>query len=99
MKLLLCRACQDVLKLQESVSQHSARWCRCGKSGGRYLDDSNAEYWGKDALLLGFDNNSLAEAVHGGIWKEDVTFGPRFTAFIIPSNAMAIHKTRTPRKR
>jgi len=99
MKLLLCRACQDVLKLQESPSQREARRCKCGKSGGRYLDQLNAEFWGRHALLIGFDNNSLATAVHGGVWKGDVAFGPRFTAFIIPRNAPTIRKTRTPRRR
>lgn len=99
MKLLLCRACQDVLKLQESPSQREARRCKCGKSGGRYLDQLNAEFWGRHALLIGFDNNSLAAVVHGDLWKGDPPYGPRFTAFIIPEETNSVRKVRAPRKK
>lgn len=92
MKLLLCRACQDVKKLTSD-----RRWCTCGKSGGRYLDQLNAEYWGRHALLVGFDNNTLSEAILHGNWK-DAHFGPRFTAFIIPLTAETVRKVRAPRR-
>lgn len=92
MKLLLCRSCQDVQKLRTEP-----RWCACGKSGGRYLEDLlHAEYWGRHALLIGFANNTLADAVLSGLWKSG-EFGPRFTAFIIPETATTVRKVRTPR--
>jgi len=59
MKLLLCRNCWDVVKLQKET-----RSCKCGESGGRYTDNLNAEYWGADeTYIIGLDNRSLIRAI------------------------------------
>ena len=57
MKLLLCRICQDVRKLQRSRTR-----CDCGRSWGMYLNDLNAEYHGP-CIPIGFDNHELHDAV------------------------------------
>ena len=101
MKLLLCLKCSDVVKLRKSVP-----YCECGKSSGRYLDDINAEYRGDDAMLLGFANGSLIEAIREQQRKGDseLTFehgvyagqpeGRKFTAFVIPESATSIRKLK-----
>lgn len=84
MKLLFCSICHDVFRLD-----HDARECHCGLVGGKYVDDLNAEYYGKDAIPLGFANETFAEAVcnqpHAGM-------GERFTAFVIPKECDTFKK-------
>lgn len=87
MKLLLCCRCGDVFALRQQV-----RSCECGSTEGRYVDEVNAEYSGKHAVMLGFDNFSLVQtikkqALYGN--RAD-GFGRRFEAFIIPTNAQTI---------
>ena len=43
MKLLLCKECQDIVRL----IQEEKRVCKCGKVGGKYTDDLNAVYFGE----------------------------------------------------
>jgi hypothetical protein len=58
MKLLFCKHCGDVLKLQRRQ-----RACECGRSAGRYLADGDAcEITGEWALLLGLSNAALEGA-------------------------------------
>lgn len=86
MKLVLCRVCQDVVRLFDEP-----RWCKCGECGGQYVDEDglNALYWGRDAVPLGFSNPTLAEAVHrqpaGGM-------GEKFVAFVIPKRCDTFRK-------
>lgn len=75
MKLIFCTKCYDVIKLDSKL-----RKCKCKKSGGRYLDDLNAEYWG-DSIPLGFDNHSLVEAISSQPIQGN---GKKFEAFVIP---------------
>lgn len=46
MKLLNCRACQDIVLLQREP-----RACKCGKSSGRYTGPVLAEYSGPARIL------------------------------------------------
>lgn len=69
MKLFFCPECYSVKSLQKT-----ARDCECGQSGGKYLDDLNAEIWGK-AVALGFKNSSFIAALK--------TPGSEFVAFTI----------------
>ncbi len=56
MKLLLCKACNDVVRLR----QHK-RYCDCGMSSGHYRDNVNIVKDGP-CLLIGIDNSSLSSA-------------------------------------
>ena len=46
MKLLNCRACQDIVLLQNEI-----RTCKCGKSSGRYTTPVLAEYQGPARII------------------------------------------------
>lgn len=74
MKLLLCPVCQDVVKLTQT-----GRYCQCGQSWGRYLDDVAAEISGQ-GIPLGFANSSLVSALQR---RPDEGLGATFTAFVI----------------
>ena len=103
MKLLYCEKCQDVVRLIEKE-----RTCRCGLSGGRYIDDLNAEYWGDSAYPIGFANTSFLaaknaikacrvvkdERLKALIHDEDRVF----IAFTIPDVCETMKKVRKPRK-
>lgn len=97
MKLLLCLKCSDIVSLQR---EH--RECKCGDSGGKYLQDGlNAIHYG-GSMLLGFHNGSLALAVSAQAREGDSfeTFGAgyytghvkgrEFVAFIIPQSAPTV---------
>ena len=98
MKLILCEKCSDVVSLRLNID----RQCFCGKSGGRYIDEVNAEVWGP-CFKLGFANNSLVSALrkqkydgdstetmfYGG---EQVTVGRDFRAFVIPESAKSMKR-------
>jgi hypothetical protein len=75
MKLIYCPNCYDIVKCQKTD-----RTCQCGQSGGRYLDDLNAIYWGK-AIPLGLANSSFVRALRN---QPDEGMGERFEAFVIP---------------
>jgi len=72
MKLLYCNNCKDIFNLKVNVE----KYCSCGETHGQYVNGLNAEFQGKPAIPLGFDNHSFLFA--------KVTFGGDFTAFIIP---------------
>ncbi len=89
MKLLLCRHCGDVFALMRQT-----RSCKCHGVEGRYIDNINAEYSGEGAVVLGFSNFSLVQAIkeqdlHGN--RAD-GLGRRFEAFIIPTNAPTVRE-------
>lgn len=81
MKLLLCPRCQDIKKLWNFIQE-----CKCGKSWGRYRNGIDAIYGG-DAILLGFDNDSLVKAVKLHLRNKG---NHTFKAFTIPENAKTI---------
>jgi len=77
MKLLLCKECQDIVRL----IQDEKRVCQCGKVGGKYTDNLNAIYFGEMAVPIGFANSTLVKAVHK---QPENGMGENFTAFVIP---------------
>jgi len=84
MKLILCKKCQDVVRLIEKT-----RYCECGSCGGYYQNHLYAVYFGQYAIPIGFANRSLLVAVNhqpnGGL-------GETFTAFVIPKNCETFKK-------
>lgn len=96
MKLVLCTKCFDVVKIVEKP-----RWCSCGTCSAVLTDPENARvYGGGDAVVLGFDNTSLAKAIvdqrsMGDLWdltnSSGITArGREFEAFIIPDSAASV---------
>lgn len=74
-KLFFCPFCKDILALRKQY-----RSCECGRSGGKYIDNLNAEITG-EAIPLGINNMSLGTA----IGLQPITgWGRRFEAFVIP---------------
>ncbi len=88
MKLLLCKNCQDVIRLV----QEEVRTCRCGKVSGKYINDLDAIYSGDDAIPLGFANSTLVEAIVNQ--PEGNGLGKEFTAFVIPKKCSTFVKVR-----
>lgn len=76
MKLLMCKNCGDVFNLG-----FKTKTCACGKTSGKYLDNINAEYSGKYAIPLGFNNFELTTAIQLQPTKGN---GFEFCAFVIP---------------
>ena len=58
MKLFLCPLCEDVVRMLEG----EMRYCKCGKSGGMYVDKRMAEIEGH-AIPIGISNASLVKAL------------------------------------
>lgn len=85
MKLLLCRECLDIISIHLDVE----RVCKCGKTGGKYIDKLNAVYFGDMAVPIGFVNNSLMKAIHR---QPQIGMGEEFTAFVIPVNCISFKK-------
>lgn len=80
MKLLLCRSCEDIVRVLSDW-----RACRCGSSRARYVDNTNAQYTGEHAAMIGVQNGSIADAL-----REHASGSPKrefFTAFVIPNSS------------
>lgn len=89
MKLLYCPNCKDITRLWVGARSH----CKCGKSSGYYKADGlNARYEG-EAIPIGIDNSSFAEALRNQPMV--AKFGRRFTAFVIPKYADTIDYENT----
>lgn len=78
MKLLFCKVCQDLIKLDYEI-----RTCKCGNGGGKYINSTDAEYFGSHAVPMGIANGSLRKALTG---DNTGTRGERVEAFIITDN-------------
>jgi hypothetical protein len=89
MKLVLCKKCQDVVRLTSEMRQ-----CKCKLSGGCYLDDIQAVYWGNDAAPLGFDNLTLVDALKRQ--PEGPGVGATFVAFVIPRTCDTFKRVKPP---
>lgn len=76
MKLLMCKNCGDVFNLD-----YKEKYCKCKGVRGKYLDNLNAEYYGDDAIPLGFDNLSFVKAIKN---QPNNGMSETFNAFIIP---------------
>jgi hypothetical protein len=85
MKLIICRKCQDIFKLD-----YKPRTCKCGQSKGKYLQDGiNAQYSGP-AVPIGFANSSLANAVNN---QPEDGMGKEFIAFVIPKHCETMKRS------
>ena len=84
MKLIFCPDCEDMVKLLIGEMRH----CKCGLSGGMYIDNVNAVIEGK-AIPIGLDNHGLVTA----LLIHSKTVPCKFDAFIIPIGS---HVTRKP---
>lgn len=89
MKLIYCLECKAIINLRQEEKK-----CVCGKSGGQYVDNINAEIYGP-CVPLGFANDSFSRAYQiqkeknkkgGGGW------GSIFEAFWIPENTKSIRR-------
>lgn len=58
MKLILCKECQDVIKLQLTK-----RSCMCGKSYGYYKKDEFNAVISGPCIPIGINNNSLITGI------------------------------------
>lgn len=76
MKLILCKKCQDVVRL----IKNNVRRCECGSCSGQYVDDLNAWYKGIHAIPMGFNNSSAAKAIRN---QPKNGWGVNFDAFVI----------------
>jgi len=76
MKLVFCPKCYDVVKMRYTKTK-----CECGKSWGKYEKDGLMSQIGGLGIPLGFDNNSLGDALHR---RPESGLGSQFTAFVIP---------------
>lgn len=75
MKMIYCPHCHDVRKLHQGGSIA----CICGRSGGFYIDDLNAEITGS-AIPLGVNNRTFVKALANRPAEGE---GEEFTAFVI----------------
>lgn len=97
MKLLFCRHCEDIYRLYPSGEEFT--FCRCGRTGGRYIDNKKAEYFNKEenmAVPLGFDNYSFLFAINHQRYEGE---GNTFKAFVIPKTAETFVKIDYPKKK
>lgn len=83
MKLLYCLECHDVVRLHRKT-----RACECGLTGGRYVDDSQAEVFG-DGVPFALQNTDFHAALTR---RTDDWPGTWFRGFVIPRNADNITK-------
>ena len=84
MKLFFCSQCQDVLKF----GHNKMRYCKCGNSGGEYIDNLNGKIFG-NAIPIGINNYSFVEALRK---RPQSGKGKTFTAFVIPIECNTIEK-------
>ena len=70
--------------------RHEERFCVCGKSKGKYLDDLNAEYSGP-AIPLGFYNTFFVNALKN---QPKRVPGKEFEAFVIEKECPTFRKKK-----
>lgn len=92
MKLVACRSCGDMFSLRMTLKK-----CHCKESSGKYLSDGlNAVVSGKNAVVIGFENQSLKRAISLQKFADNEFpnrwAGERFEAFIIPRNATSVER-------
>jgi hypothetical protein len=81
MKLLFCRHCEDIYRL---FPTEEFQFCKCGNTGGRYVDNKRAEYFTKEKNMvvpLGFDNYTFLFAINHQRLEGR---GNNFNSFVIP---------------
>ena len=76
MKLVLCKVCQDVVRLLKHK-----RYCDCGSAGGWYSEDGLYAFYFGFGIPIGFNNFELVMAVRN---QPETGMGKDFGAFVIP---------------
>lgn len=76
-KLLVCRDCYDVVKLQLK----DFRRCACGRSKGMYLADGRRAVYAGPAIVMGIDNNEFGAMLRSARMGAQAH---RPEAFVIP---------------
>lgn len=105
MKLLICTWCNSVFNLKKN----EIKTCSCGRCGGQYTNEIDAEYWGdkQTTYLIGFANSTLVTALRdqrdlGDSTQtmpyagKNVAKGREFTAFVIPDSTPSVRRIGRP---
>jgi hypothetical protein len=66
------------------------RICKCGQTGGAYINDIDAEYFGP-CFPLGFANSSFVFALKA---QPEEGMGQKFEAFVIPKKCPTMKKMK-----
>ena len=85
MKLLLCKFCQDVVK----PSLREIRFCECKQCSIKADGIQNVNYTGEYAIIIGFNNSSLRNAV---INQPEKGQGKEFISFVLPKECLSAIK-------
>ena len=86
MKLILCKDCQDIVRLLPTPKS-----CFCGKCGGYAIDQQLAVYFGDTAVPIGINNRELRSAV---LSQPEAGNGEEFTSFVIPKKCPSLFKVK-----
>jgi len=87
MKLLYCKNCHDIIKLQ-----YTPRFCRCERIGGVYVNILDIAVFGekKLAVPLGIANPSFYKAIDNQPIEDLGNNGEVFLSFIIPKECSRV---------
>ena len=95
MKLLCCLNCGDIFNLTKRE-----KFCSCGDSSGKYVDDLNAEIKG-NCVPIGFANRKFELAYRMQMTEDKnqkgkpvCCDGVPFDAFFIPASATSIKRIK-----
>lgn len=78
MKLLYCKACNDLVRLQREW-----RLCNCRRSAGRYEDAARAIVAGEPAFAVGIMGDAITRAI-SDVATASGRFGPAFSGWVFP---------------
>ena len=92
MKLLFCTICSNVVTLDTEVKQ-----CDCGRTGGKYVDEVYAHYWG-NPVLLGFNNTSFTKAIASSHNAAEPDANTVFEAFVFDPKCYGSHVKKMDEK-
>jgi hypothetical protein len=65
-KLLICTKCGQIFNLEFHV-----KYCGCGQTFGKYLEDGDSVEISPKAVCLGVDNKQLISAIKNRTYKEE----------------------------
>lgn len=85
MKLLLCKQCSDVRKLDVG----NWTYCNCGGSRGRYLTDGKHAQVLGNCVTIGLDNHTLSHAIRR---QPNCSEAQEFVAFVFPRGHERVDK-------
>ncbi len=67
MKLLFCKKCYDIIKLQ-----YYKRYCDCGSCSGKYINEIQVQVEGHNAVILGIDNADIRKLAQDKVGKFEI---------------------------